>query len=507
MREGIEFYASHLSHIGEEVPARWIWVRAEIDNFAARWPYVPMDKYFEIYRRHIEFDETKALQLSQYLHDLGVFLHFQKDPLLKRTVILQNEWATEAVFRILDDETIKKKLGRFNQEDCARLWKDSRYANMHPELLALMRNFELCYELRDSQPPAWLVPQLLPPEKPAELADWGKPEDLVLRYKYDFMPKGMMSRLTVRLQRFVRDPKMAWVTGVLFERDTTSVLAQIIGKGDEIELRARGPEAKALLSVIAADLDALNDSFQGLKDKVDKRIPCKCVVCRAESEPWFFGERALLRRKEHKVPNVQCERSFKEVAVLELLDGIKFAQPVWASEGKAASAAVVATSLHKIRIFLASSAELRQDRDAFELYFLKQNDEYLKKGFELKVERWENFFSAMSKTRSQDEYSKVIPQCDVFVSLFGSKAGKFTEEEFDVAHRQFQSSGKPFIYTFFKDTEFTTGNAPRKDLQSLWAFQDKLEKLEHFHDRYETVKDLLLQFRDQLDRLLEKLHA
>ena len=200
-----------------------------------------------------------------------MFLHFQDDPLLARTVILQNQWATEAVFRILDDETIKKKLGRFTHEDCGRLWTGPAYARMHPELLKLMQRFELCYEMLNSQPTTWLVPQLLPPEKPKELADWATPEGLVLRYKYDFLPKGMISRLMVRQHRFVRDPHMAWVTGVLFERDTTAVLVQILeqSKENEIELRARGSEAKALLSVIAADLDALNDSFQGLRVKIE----------------------------------------------------------------------------------------------------------------------------------------------------------------------------------------------------------------------------------------------
>ncbi len=244
VRDGIEFFASHLSHIGEELPARWIKVRADIEQLAAKQPYVPVEKYFEIYSGHIEFDETKALLLSRYLHDLGVFLHFQDDLLLKNTVVLQNEWATEAVFRILDDEVIKKKLGRFDNKDCGRLWKESDYVRMHPQLLALMQNFELCYELRDSKPTTWLAPQLLPPAKPTALADWGKPEDLVLRYKYEFLPKGMISRLTVRLHRFVRNPEMAWVTGVLFERVITAVLVEVLTDGKEIELRGRGPEVR-----------------------------------------------------------------------------------------------------------------------------------------------------------------------------------------------------------------------------------------------------------------------
>ena len=369
LRDGIEFYASQLKHIGDEVPARWLKVRSDIERLAEKKPHVPLEKYFKTYRKHIEFDEKKALQLSQYLHDLGVFLHFQDDLLLARTVILQNEWATEAVFRVLDDETVKKALGRFTHEDCARLWNDPAHARMHPELLALMQNFELCYKLPDSKAAAWLVPQLLPPAKPKELADWSKPEDLVLRYKYDFLPNGIISRLTVRLHRFVRDPQMAWVTGVLFERDATAVLAQILEKGNEVELRARGPEAKALLSVIAADLDALNDSFQGLKDKVDKRIPCNCKICAAAAVPEFFDQKALLKRKQDNRLKVECPRSYELVDVLELLDGMKLDRlPGWAKEiPEAASCTSADVAPREISIFVASSAEFSEDRKDFEL--------------------------------------------------------------------------------------------------------------------------------------------
>ncbi len=492
---GIEAYAASLSHMGDEVPARWIMVRSDIEQLAEKQAYVPVEKYFEIYGGHVEFDETKALLLSRYLHDLGVFLHFQDDALLARTVILQNEWATEAVFRVLDDETIKKKLGRFTHEDYARLWRDSAYARMHPELLALMQNFELCYEMRDTKPTTWLAPQLLPPAKPEEFVGWGKPEDLVLRYRYDFLPKGMISRLTVRLHRFVRDPQLAWITGVLFGRDGTAVLVEILAKGNEIELRARGPEHKALLSVVAADLDALNDSFEGLRGKVDRRIPCNCKQCRAVSDPYFFEQKALLRRKEHNVRKVQCERSFEEVDVLELFDGVKLDKmPAWANR-------------REVSIFLASSAEFSEDKDDFELYFRQQNDERLKQGFYLKIVRWENFLDAMSKTRLQDEYNKAICNCDIFVSLFFTRTGKYTEEEFDVALREFKKKDRPWIFTFIKDALVRTGSLREEDFNSLQAFKVKLKKLGHYPTVYTSTDDLKLKFRDQLDKVLEQIRA
>jgi internalin A len=505
LREGIEFFASRLDHIGEELPAHWIKVRAAIEARANQNPYIPVQEYFEIYSRHMEFDRSKALHLSRYLHDLGVFLHFQDDALLSRTVILQNDWATEAAFRILDDTKIKERRGRFSYEDCGRLWKDSKYADMHPELLALMKRFELCYEMRDSQPPKWLAPQLLSPSRPEQLANWGKPGDLVLRYRYDFLPRGMTSRLMVRLNRFVSDPEMAWDTGVLFERGNTAVLVEILG-GSDIELRARGPERKELLTVIAADLDALNDSFPGLPDKVDKRIPCNCDACRTAPVPEFFNQKDLLRRRELGILKVQCNRLYKDVDVLELLDGIKVDDlPGWANDYSATRAEASPTPAPRtVRIFLASSSELLEDRDAFDLYFRQQTDLLRKKGIYLEIVRWEKFLDAISSTGLQDEYNRKVRQCDIFVSLFCTKTGKFSEEEFDTAHSHFKETGKPLIYTFFRKAVVDLDTLPLEDYMSLRTFKTKLKELGHHAPSYNDIEHLKRQFGDQLDMLLDQ---
>ena len=92
------------------MPAKWVPIREDLKVLAENRPHISLDEYFEVYGRRLELDRDKALHLSQYLHDLGVFLHFQQQPMqpeLRRTVFLQNQWLTEAVFRILDDERLK----------------------------------------------------------------------------------------------------------------------------------------------------------------------------------------------------------------------------------------------------------------------------------------------------------------------------------------------------------------------------------------------------------------
>jgi hypothetical protein len=501
VRDAIEFFAAGLSHIGEELPARWIAIRADIESWASELPYISQQDYFDIYGRHLEFDRTRALYLSRYLHDLGVFLHFQDDPLLARTVILQNEWATEAVFRMLDDEIVKAQFGRFTAADCERLWRDSVYADMHPELLALMQRFELCYVLTDTAPQTWLAAQLLSPEKPAVLADWARSggSDLVLRYHYEILPKGLISRLTVRMNRYVRNPEMAWITGVMFELDDTSVLAELLPAGNEIELRARGPERKALLSAIATDLDALNESFPRLQEKVDKRIPCICAKCRTLTTPHFFNQKNLRKRVEDRRMTVECPDSYEEVNVLALLDGIR-AEVLPTSFRPA----LIGGATRTIRIFLASSSELREDRDAFDLRMRQLNDRLRGRGIYLKIIRWEHFLDAMSETRLQDEYNQAIRECHVFVSLFFTKTGKYTEEEFATAHDHFVSAGRPFIYTYFKNASITTGAAREDDFISLWKLQRRLKELGHYPTQYDNIDQLQGKFGEQIEEMLDQ---
>ena len=503
LRKAVEYFAQNLPHIGEELPAQWVAIRSDIEQQAKNKPFISQQDYFDSYQKHLAFDRDKALHLSRYLHDLGVFLHFQDEPLLSRTVILQNTWATEAVFRMLDDEIVKGNLGHFDSADCQRVWQDSAYANMHLELLALMQKFELCYPLPDTQADTWLVPQLLPPSKPAALSDWQQVSDLTLRYHYEFLPKGIVSRLIVRMHRFVKRPYLSWVSGALFERGGTEVLAEVPAKGGEIVLRARGTERKELLSVISADLDALNDSFHGLKDLVAKWVPCNCSRCRMLTEPEFFDQKRLLQRKQDGKFKVECPASYEDVDVLELLDGIRVDQlPGWAKDENATNHES-ADNVRTIKIFLASSSELKEDRDAFDLYFRKQNDRLRKQGIYLQIVQWENFLDAMSETRLQDEYNQEVKACDIFVSLFFSKTGKYTEEEFDTAHKQFLNTKKPLIYTFFKNAPLNSGSIG-DEIISVLNFKKKLATLGHFYTSYNNIADLKLQFNDQLEKLREK---
>jgi len=55
------------------------------------------------------------------------------------------------------------------------------------------------------------------------------------------------------------------------------------------------------------------------------------------------------------------------------------------------------------KIFLASSAELKPDREAFETCIGRKNKHWAGQGVFLELIVWEDFLDAMSRTRLQDE--------------------------------------------------------------------------------------------------------
>lgn len=156
------------------------------------------------------------------------------------------------------------------------------------------------------------------------------------------------------------------------------------------------------------------------------------------------------------------------------------------------------------KIFLASSSELRADRDQFRIAVSDKSNLMADQGSDIsfRVVVWENFVDALSVTRLQDEYNKAIGECDIFVMLYHSKVGKYTEEEFDTARQLFQNNGRPKVYTYFKTDPVDPSATNERDKQSLEVFNNKLKTIGHFRTEYASFDSLENHFKDQLDKLI-----
>lgn len=151
--------------------------------------------------------------------------------------------------------------------------------------------------------------------------------------------------------------------------------------------------------------------------------------------------------------------------------------------------------MKKITLFLASSKELQPERERFELEIYRKCKAWYERGIFLHLDVWEDLSARMAAGGSQSEYNKKVQSADLFILLAYTKVGMYTAEEFETAFGQFQSTHKPFIFTYFKTPDGVVTDP------SLEAFHQKLLELKHFYSPFQDANDLWNQFNKELDRL------
>ena len=318
--KSIKYHISQLPHIGNKFPKTWTKIRHILEQDNRN--YITLDEYFQICDNNgvtvsRENSVDGRLTLSQFLHDLGIILHFQDDKksLLYKTIILKPNWGTDAVYKVLDSNTVKRNLGQFSDRDLSQIWQDSQYNNMQGELLELMIKFKLCYPLNNKRG-VYIAPQLL--DSNPRQYQWNPSDNLFLRYEYDFMPKGILTRFIVEMHHYIDEPKV-WRSGVILKRDHT--FAEVIETYDrrEIKIRLSGTNKRGFLEVIADKLDEIHRSYERLK--VKKMIPCNCSACKDSQTPHFYDFEKLRQRLANNKQNIECDKPpYNEVNVLSLID-------------------------------------------------------------------------------------------------------------------------------------------------------------------------------------------
>ena len=139
VKHEIEHYIRKLPHIGTPLPKTWVRVQEQLEKDPRN--YISLDEYLSICRDNGFAKTEDALQLSDYLRYIGVFLHFQDEPLLRQIVILKLKWGTDAVYKVLDNPSVIRNLGRLHASNWRRIWDAPEYEDKRYELLAVDDGF------------------------------------------------------------------------------------------------------------------------------------------------------------------------------------------------------------------------------------------------------------------------------------------------------------------------------------------------------------------------------
>jgi len=312
LKDIISNTAWQLPHMQTPWIDSWFRIREQLETNEKDW--IGYNKFFQICQSE-GLNKKQTDILDEYLHDLGVIIHF-RDIKLHDMVILKPEWATKAVYKVLDTDAVKERNGILLQSELGHIWDTTIYQqDVHPKLLELMNKFELAYELPDKR--SHLVAELLPRSEPA--FEWDTKDNLRFFYRYDFLPAGVMTRLIVRLHRDLEEKsdgtQLCWREGAILCWEGTHAFVKVKPSEKLIEIKINGSKKKELLAIIRRELDHINKSIKNVK--ITKEIPCSC----SHDCSYKFDYEGLLDAEKGGLENIQCQKNWKDVSLSLLLDG------------------------------------------------------------------------------------------------------------------------------------------------------------------------------------------
>jgi internalin A len=111
LKAAITEQVNNLPHVHDPLPETWFMVKTKLEGLGRKKNYISQEKYIELCDENEVSDETSQRTLIGFLHDLGVVLHFQNDPRLEALGILNPQWVTNGVYKILNSQPLFKNKG------------------------------------------------------------------------------------------------------------------------------------------------------------------------------------------------------------------------------------------------------------------------------------------------------------------------------------------------------------------------------------------------------------
>ena len=148
-----------------------------------------------------------------------------------------------------------------------------------------------------------------------------------------------------------------------------------------------------------------------------------------------------------------------------------------------------------IRVFIASSEELKMERLKFTDMIEQLNNCLEVRGIRLKSVKWEYLDASMGVLHKQQEYNEKLKECELCLVLYWNKFGEYTREELETAYEELKAGRNPHkLYVYFKEPAEDISEQ-LKDFKAAFATQ-----YGHFYCKFENVDTMRLNFLLQFEQ-------
>jgi internalin A len=313
LKVAITEQVNNLPHVHDLLPETWFTVKTKLEEMGKGTNFISHDDYDKLCDNNDVHDETSQHTLIGFLHDLGVILYFQDDPRLESLGILNPQWVTNGVYKILNSQVLFQNKGVLTVSMLDEILNLPEYPRgKRLFIVDMMKKFELCYDIETDK--RFLIPDLLPKDEPAT---GDHQNSLAFQYHYTVLPSSVVTRFIVRTNEFIDE--LVWRSGVTLKDGGSTALVKADIEERKVFIWVSGDEYRRhdFLSKIRGQFDAIHKTISKLE--VKEMVP---VPGHPEAEPVDYD---LLLQMDHNNVDVYPVLSNGKmiiVKVREMLSGV-----------------------------------------------------------------------------------------------------------------------------------------------------------------------------------------
>ncbi len=259
----VQLLLDQMPEMGMQMPVSWKKVQ---DKLAAIRDELYID--FAVYHaicQEEDLSEGSMYTLLHFLHHSG-FL-FWHEQYLNDQIILDQKWALDAIYQLLDRNSWYKLLkgnALRKRSDLALCWLN--YTIEQVQLfLEMMQSCELALEIDDSnyqEDPTYLIPEFLPDHPATAVAyAWEAATSPVyyFRFEHHFFHAALIQRFIVRSAKLAESYDLLWRNGMLLQVEGTLARIQVNPKTSRIDMQLRGSNPAELIERLKNEIKKIQD--------------------------------------------------------------------------------------------------------------------------------------------------------------------------------------------------------------------------------------------------------